>query len=568
MTPDACTAIAADNNDGERNAILIGSTSAGGLLTELATTNAQQYGFAIDLSFQHKFEFLGGSTVGRDPVTFPVALVADEENFFTVSMTSSSNNKVTADNDKVKDNKFPNFTNGGVQKYGSEFDVAVESFKVFRTGDGNPFAQGAAQSFISEWSSTLGIGVEHDGIMVTGMVTVNDSLVVVGNVHNKGNMDGFMAKVSRDGGELDISGSSGKALEYFAADETSDDWIMNACADPTFDDFFYIVGATQGKADDKSDKKERKKNKAPVHVLVAKIDSVTLETVWQKQFDAVESEQIAAAAYGCDVVPIENLLYIAGTVEYGARMVQALEAPGVSTPSAGGDDIFVAQLSSLDGRLNWMRQVGSTGDDRVARGGGIKADANGNAIVYGDTTGSMFRTRQDQDAKARHSDPFVMLFDTHNGIHQPVIHPQPVISNSMTPTEFFNEFTTNQKKGWSILGITLAALVVLLATYCVCKRCGCWPCGRRGKQAPTIYDAAAADLGYHDDASNGGSARGGFGMGRFKDEPEKDGLHSNGPNLNYRDDNDGDFADDSAGGMAGNFHKTYSDLPQNGKEII
>jgi hypothetical protein len=79
--------------------------------------------------------------------------------------------------------------------------------------------------------------------------------------------------------------------------------------------------------------------------------------------------------------------------------------------SQGGDDIWVAQLVGDDGTVNWIEQVGTSGDDHLARGGGITSDKRGNAIVFGDTTGALYRERDTNSI----SDLFVMTLDHDDG---------------------------------------------------------------------------------------------------------------------------------------------------------
>ncbi len=553
---DACTAISANSFGGQQNAIVIGATEYGGLLTELAEKGSRQHGFAIDLSLQHKFEFLGGSIVGVDPVAYPVALVADEENFWTVSMVSQDA-RVSPDFDKVQHDEYPNFTNGGVDKYGTEYKMSVERFKYIRTGDGDPFAQGAAKSFESEWAKTVALGDEHEGMFVSGMITVGDLLLVVGTVRSEGILDGFIAKINREDGTTGESDSSGEYVNYVEAQDESDSWLMNACADPEDPDFFYVVGATQSKWDG-TIKTPKNPNKRPVHAFAAKISTADLEMEWLARLELDDKKgQTAAAAYGCDVLSTDKILYVAGTVENGARMRDAQVGRGVAGESAGGDDIFVAQISTLNGQLRWLKQAGSTGDDRLARGGGIKVDKNGNAIVYGDTSGDFFRRRNDgTDKKERYSDIFLMLFDKHYGIHQPPLS-GPKIKSKGSPSEFFNEHTKNPPTTKRIIGLIVLVVVILGLVYFVYRRY----CRRSRKEPISIYDAAAADLSYHEDTSKSSS----FGLSLFNDDPDK-GILSRGSNLNYRDDPDGD--DNNQGGLTGGFHKTFSDLPQSGKEII
>lgn len=545
---DGCTAIAANPFNGQRNAIVIGATEYGGLLTELAERGSQQHGFAIDLVFQHKFEFVGGAIVGNHPVTYPVALVADEENFWTLSMVSE-NTKINPDYSKVKRDEYPNFTNGGVDKYGKSYSMSIESFKYIRSGDGDPFAQGAAKNFDSEWSVTHPIG-DNEGMLVSGMISVGDFLLVVGTVRNEGILDGFITKVKREDGSVDESGQNGTSIQYVEANDESDSWVMNACVDEKDSDYFYIVGATQSVWDGNK-KLPRNPNKRPVHAFAAKIKLTELSLEWLVRLEIDDRKgQTAAAAYGCDVFSTEHLLYVVGTVEDGARMSDAQSSPGVPGLSAGGDDIFVAQISTLNGQLRWLRQTGSNGDDRVARGGGIKADNNGNAIVFGDTTGDFFRIRNNgADKKERNSDLFVMLFDKHYGVHQPPLN-GPKIKSNGGPSEFFNKYTKNPKTPWQIFGYVVLSFVLLGLVYVVYRRY----CRRSRKEPVSIYDASA-DLSYHGDSTTKSS---GFGLGLFRDD-DKVSLTA-GNNLNYRDDDIGDF---NGGSL-----KPFSDLPRNGKEII
>jgi hypothetical protein len=71
---------------------------------------------------------------------------------------------------------------------------------------------------------------------------------------------------------------------------------------------------------------------------------------------------------------------------------------GLTTPktSAGKNDLFVAKSSagSIEGNLEWVRQVGTSESENLAHGGGIVLDASDNAIVLGKTTGDMYRQRE------------------------------------------------------------------------------------------------------------------------------------------------------------------------------
>jgi hypothetical protein len=57
--------------------------------------------------------------------------------------------------------------------------------------------------------------------------------------------------------------------------------------------------------------------------------------------------------------------------------------------SNGGDDIFVAAMDGFNGALNWVQQIGTPENDRLASGEGLDVDAFGNVIVFGETNGSL-----------------------------------------------------------------------------------------------------------------------------------------------------------------------------------
>jgi len=93
----------------------------------------------------------------------------------------------------------------------------------------------------------------------------------------------------------------------------------------------------------------------------------------------------------------------------------------------GGTDIFVASYKTSDGTLNFLRQIGSSKDDTPARGnGGIAVDRIGNAIVVGNTRGSLMRKRDvaeyifGQGGSEAASDVFIMSLERDTGEYAPI----------------------------------------------------------------------------------------------------------------------------------------------------
>lgn len=83
-------------------------------------------------------------------------------------------------------------------------------------------------------------------------------------------------------------------------------------------------------------------------------------------------------------------MYVAGLVENGGELVGR-------TTSLLGDDVFLMRLDTTDGSVKWIKQMGTSGDDRLAYGGGglavLEDDANGNGggvLLMGDTTGHLY----------------------------------------------------------------------------------------------------------------------------------------------------------------------------------
>ena len=178
-------------------------------------------------------------------------------------------------------------------------------------------------------------------------------------------------------------------------------------------------------------------------------------------------KEAASVALGCAVIPWQGRIYIARDVENGA----ILEG---FTESAGGDDIFVAMLQTDSGNKIWTKQVGSNGDDRIARGGGIASDTNGNAVVFGDTNGDFHRIR---DTPYEHSDIFLMVFNQENGASQPSLRKQSSNPNdnaddsASAPSEWFGPSVQSDTAPKLLYSIISASVILFLALFiCCCIR--------------------------------------------------------------------------------------------------
>jgi hypothetical protein len=154
-----------------------------------------------------------------------------------------------------------------------------------------------------------------------------------------------------------------------------------------------------------------------LHSFVTKVDWKTQLPVWTQQLYVVSASKGApgvSSAYGCSISHGQGVVYVAGVVKNGAT----LDYP--STKSAGEDDIFVAQLDTGTGHIKWLNQFGSAGHENLARNGGVATDMEGHAVVYGDTTGELYRARSGQESDLA-SDIFVLTLSKKDGsYHQSV----------------------------------------------------------------------------------------------------------------------------------------------------
>eukprot|EP00980_Cylindrotheca_fusiformis_P024148 scaffold11571_cov122-Cylindrotheca_fusiformis.AAC.11 len=437
-TNEACSALALAHQKGHVALGIVGSTESGGLMTQGSDTSNSQYSMLIDVyQRKGKYNFVGGAIADDEPVQYPAVVVSNGQTMYVASMWSSDE-KVTADYEKSSEEQ-PNFTSGGIEKFGSDFGVVLEEFNSKRKykAVGNGSVQ---ESYVRGWREELET-VKMPSVFVSGLIAVQDDLVVVGSTTAGGDgpdMDGIMAKVKKSNGNLD--NDSEKTIGYFTSVSRADDWIMNACEDTDSDQHFYIVGGTASRTPDSN----------TINAFAAKINVQTLAPEWVRELSVLHasgdiSKRAAAIGLGCDVIPDTKKMYIAGTVENGAH----LDYEGLS--SAGGDDIFVAKLSSHNGEPDWINQVGSNGEDRLARGGGVKADENGNAVLYGDTNGDFFRWNPE-----RIHDIFVMLVDKNTGYTQQPFKGAPFSVDTSAPREWFGKVEEKESATWVIVGVCLA----------------------------------------------------------------------------------------------------------------
>eukprot|EP00538_Stauroneis_constricta_P004345 CAMPEP_0119552876 /NCGR_PEP_ID=MMETSP1352-20130426/5768_1 /TAXON_ID=265584 /ORGANISM="Stauroneis constricta, Strain CCMP1120" /LENGTH=789 /DNA_ID=CAMNT_0007599185 /DNA_START=460 /DNA_END=2829 /DNA_ORIENTATION=+ len=401
-----------------QSAYIIGTSEESGLLTDLrvrGSSKATQYGTVLNLGFASSGQgrLYGGYLMHDFPVNHPIAIVTDKtmrpgtSNYVYVVSMTSDNKQLSAHytRDVSQENEYPNLTRGGpTPKFGADFELLVERMAVESTptenGDTNEI-----ETLLPTWRKPL--ATSGSSVLVSGMIQTSlgqQPLILAGSAKGSTGLIGDAAahlSPSRWSGfllMLDPTNGSKIGSKRFAAKDDEHFEILGICSNQNRDDgFIYLVGATSGVMDKSG--KDHPPTDNQVDAVIAKVKISTLEMEWVQQLRATDTEignikdetdLIQTYAADCVVSKDGNTVYAAGNVEDEMVMVDAQQSE-----SNGWDDIWVASFQTVSGNTNWMQQVGSIGDDRVARGGALSLDATDNLIVFGDTTGSLYRFRDE-----------------------------------------------------------------------------------------------------------------------------------------------------------------------------
>jgi hypothetical protein len=282
-------------------------------------------------------------------------------------------------------------------------------------------------------------------------------IVVVGTTNGQGpgfgaetdqgkDWDGFLAKISPADGQL--INEPGFASSYRIQSKNNkhgNDWVSGICHNPNDEQkHIYIAGTTEGKMLNSTDSVKG------TSAFLMKFDVRHMQPIWTKQLGAeVASRKHKNAVRGtaCAVTPDGSSVWFGGTVDEGGVIPNS----GI-TKSFGGKDIFVAKLSTATGEIGMTKQLGTSKDDELALRGGLVSDAVGNAVLVGNTYGSLYRIRAPEETS---SDVFVMTVGIFDGATSPLAV---VTSKSAS------------NAGWIILWLLFLTAIVILATFFVYRR--------------------------------------------------------------------------------------------------
>jgi len=413
LTPigDTCRAIGLIGTD---LIAVAGTTDPSGRLNYMADRSLSQWpeqGFAMTIDAMG--EPVKGQVLSSFSHTpYPVAVVGDPEDanaMYIASMTANQDY-----NDRPPEEDFPNWTR--LAQYGSTFELTVEKFYPLD------------ELIVPAWIKYFDVEPLEDGtydqsttVHVGGMINKPGvGLIVAGSTAAKGeaygtvtdgNVQGFVTILDPSTGEMANADAdeSGKTFQRFGSDIL--DIVTNICDDPFDPNAFYIVGATFGDIGVWPEEDIVRPPRGSMSAFISKVSATSLDEIWTTQLGAYKDElsSTVTEALGCATNEIGSV-YVVGQVTEGAGMIEEYKMH----QSQGGQDVWIARIDTQFGRRVWVEQVGTEGDDYIARSSPVIVDNDGNAIVYGNTNGNLYR---DREIGGTH-DLFVIHFAEHSGYFQ------------------------------------------------------------------------------------------------------------------------------------------------------
>jgi hypothetical protein len=264
----------------------------------------------------------------------------------------------------------------------------------------------------------------------------------------------------------------------------------------------FIVGSI---ANSMSESNPSGKDPSLAYILMMKLEDMS--TIWKQRIPSIHPNGIGGDVLGegCAVSLDGKFVYIAGTIDGGSALntgsknnLSIPSDPNSSPvkPVGGVSDVFVVAYDVVFGNINWAKQFGTVHEDKLARGGGVAVDDDGNVIVMGSTRGPLQRYRSNdgsstntQGEQRLASDIFVMSLSEEDGSY--INAPHSASSDGLSIAS-----TASGISPGGIAGIVITS-VFFLCTFAVfiCRR------GKRKKKKS--YDVAERmwDRNYNDDYS-------------------------------------------------------------------
>ena len=468
---ESCNLIAQQTSDDNNNLILGGSA-------EVTATKFTHGFLATVATGQEDFgtNILAKQAIIANTITYPVAMTTgnDDSSVYVVSMTSSVNTDATSDSVS-----WLSMTTGSIlTKYGQKYAMSIEKYSTSPKGRYSldwTHQHQAVSNRDAQQSENAYIGgtIVHDGY-----------LYVAGTTRGSGNAFGIAAGHTENGfvTRFDLTTGNIAPMRFGGSvarvgNQFTNEVVTNICNDSSDATSFFIVGS-------KSDGED---NMIP---FLTKMTANTLTPQWTRVLHTtVVFEDLrnlgkgnSAYALGCQVY--DDVVYIAGTTSGGTVVNGAIS-------TYGNGDVFVAQFDATSSQMNWIKQVGSAAKDEF---GGLTVDGSGNAVLYGQTNGNLFRLKTLEEIETGTTDEFALILFKEDGSHKmPIDKPlvgasagieqmNDVVPNDVIPDQSIDETVSpvvldndepdvpieeTSLKSSHIVGIVIGAVLLCCVCWCV-----------------------------------------------------------------------------------------------------
>jgi len=418
---------------------LLGYTHSDGILDDLMELSSsvlapsRQYGMILDIDITEtgsstdqklKIDLIGGQLLQDGPVQYPIDMTlipknmdnnnnnhdANDNDLFVVSMLSydhTSNEKKNANviiyensHHSQEQKLHPNYNEKTHFRYGATSSLLAERFSY----TGGQQQQQLSDTYSDVWSEVYGTEDMRGTVDIVGVIpdifSNDNNIIVIGNTAETGfiygnpsssatppeyNKDGFITKLDQTHGKMIQEVRDGILEEVtlrIESEDYQDDEINGYCYDK---ENLYLVGTTTGKIVGTDNNHNNKISDIHPHAFIVAVDLQTFRVKWTTQASGTSIVHGITCAVSLDNSSNEekHILHWGGNIYNGGSiMFDKLDSDSNKITkmiqSAGGNDIFISQLSTTDGTINHLQQWGTNHDDSLAD---IQSDSNGNIIV-------------------------------------------------------------------------------------------------------------------------------------------------------------------------------------------
>jgi hypothetical protein len=391
-----------------------GSSQKGGILNDqegskgFGLADSVYYGMLLDIALNASetgsVKVQGGAILHGARVVYPLALTADADFVYTVSLEAASlSGSDTFVDDATNATSYSTFDNPGTYfPAGKTFEMLVEAYpkKDYALPAANDTT--VAEAFSSSaWERRLSPEGSDTVATVAGILLLQDTIIVGGSTNGigsglgvasgVGDMDGFITKLVRSGGDLfgEDEATAGQPSAYRIQSATDEnEYLHGLCMAPNDEDFIYATGSSTGRVGKPSQTSES------TRAFLMKIRVSDLQPVWTIDLHArplFGASSAPVVGLACAVTSDGSSIYFAGNVHGGGYIHMSDRGR-----SAGGSDIFLAKVKA-DSGIEFVRQIGSPGNDELAPHGGLVVTADNDAVIFGQTDGDLYRSRGDEE---------------------------------------------------------------------------------------------------------------------------------------------------------------------------